>query len=173
MEIKLGRVLKPQGIRGELKVEPLTKPEFFKYIEQVRINNKDCKIVSASIREGYVFLKLNVCNDRNTAETLRDAIITAEKETLPDLEDNEYFYDDLVGCQVYLDNGEFVGEIVDIENYGNADIFNIHKGLNTVLCPYVDKVFKEIDIHNKKIIADTQRYKEVTEYEDWYSHTFS
>ena len=41
MKIELGRVLRPQGIKGEIKVEPLSNPEFFKAIELVEINGKE------------------------------------------------------------------------------------------------------------------------------------
>ncbi len=166
MDIQLGKVIKPQGIKGELKVLPLTSADFFKSIELVKINGTECKIQSASVREGFVYLKLDICDDRNKAETLRDAVITAPKEALPDLAEGQFYYDDLIGCQVYLDNGEFVGEVTDIENYGNADIFDITKDFSTTLCPYIKDVFTSIDIHSKKIIANTKRYKEVTEYED-------
>ena len=77
---------------------------------------------------------LDICKDRNTAETLRNAIITVDKEVLPDLEDGQYFYDDLVGCQVYKENGSLIWEILDIENYCSADIFVIKNGFSTIDC---------------------------------------
>ena len=166
MKIELGRVLRPQGIKGEIKVEPLSNPEFFKAIELVEINGKEANIESASVRDGAVFLKLDIIGDRNAAENYRDAIITAEKEALPDLADGQFYYDDLIGCRVFFETGEFVGEIVDIQNYGNADLFEIHKDYGSILCPYVDGVFVSIDIKAKKIIANEKRYKEVTDYED-------
>ena len=166
MKIELGRVLRPQGIKGEIKVEPLSNPEFFKAIELIEINGKEANIQSVSIRDGVVYLKLDIICDRNAAENYRGAIITAEKEALPDLEEGQFYYDDLIGCQVYLDTGEFVGEIVDIQNYGNADLFEIHKDYSSILCPYVDGVFTSIDTKAKKIIANAKRYKEVTDYED-------
>lgn len=166
MEIEIGKILKPQGIKGELKVLPLSDAEFFKSIKLIKINGTESKIQSVSIRDGFVFLKIDACNDRDTAENLRDTIITSEKSDLPDLKEGQYFYEDLIGCHVYLSNGEYAGEIIDIENYGNADIFNIHKDFNTILCPYIKGIFIEIDIQNKKITADEKKYKEVTDYED-------
>ena len=166
MKVELGRVLKPQGIKGELKVEPLSNPEFFKDISLVEINGQEANIESASIRADGVYLKLDIIHDRTEAEKYRDAVITVEREALPDLEEGQFFYEDLIGCQVYFESGEFVGEIVDIENYGNADLFAIHKDFSTVLCPYIDGVFTSIDTHAKKIIANEKRYREVTDYED-------
>lgn len=166
MKIELGKILKPQGIKGELKVLPLSLPDYLKSVELVEVNGREANILSCSIREGYVYIKLDICNDRDTAETLRDCVISAEKESLPDLAEGQYFYDDLIGCNVYFEDGEFVGEIVDIENYGSADIFVIKNGLNLINCPYVNNVFKSFDTKQKRIIANRKDFNEVTNYED-------
>ena len=166
MKIELGKILKPQGIKGELKVLPLSLPDYLKSVELVEVNGREANILSCSIREGYAYIKLDICKDRDTAETLRDCIISAEKESLPDLAEGQYFYDDLIGCNVYFEDGEFVGEIVDIENYGSADIFVIKNGLNLINCPYVNNVFKSFDTKQKRIIANRKDFNEVTNYED-------
>ncbi len=166
MKVTLGKILKPQGIKGEVKVLPLSNPDFFKKISLVTINNKEASIESASVRDGFVYIKFDCINDRNTAESYRDAEICAEKDALPDLENGQFYYDDLIGCQVYYPNGELIGEIIDIQNYGNADIFEIHKGFSNILCPYIDGVFTEIDTKKKRIVVDEKRYREVTEYDE-------
>lgn len=166
MKIELGKILKPQGIKGELKVLPLSLPDYLKSVELVDVNGREAKILSCSIREGYAYVKLDICKDRDTAEILRDCIISADKESLPDLAEGQYFYEDLIGCNVYFEDGEFVGEIVDIENYGSADIFVIKNGLKLINCPYVNNVFKSFDIKQKRIVANRKDFDEVTNYED-------
>ena len=164
--MQIGKVLKPQGIKGEIKVLPLSNPDFFKEIEYVSINGTQAKIESASIREDGVYLKLDIIRDRNDAEEYRDAILSVEREALPDLEDGQFFYEDLIGCEVFFEDGERVGEIINIENYGSKDIFEIHHGFSNTLCPFVEDVFTNIDTKTKKIIANRKKYLEVTDYED-------
>ena len=166
MKVELGKILKPQGIKGELKVQPLSNPDYLKSIQDVTLNGQPVKIEKCSIREGYAYIMLNICKDRNTAETLRDAIISVDKESLPDLDEGQYFYEDLIGCQIYDEANNLIGEILDIENYGSADIFVIKQGFTTIDCPFVDGVFKAIDTKQKKVIVDKQKFTEVTDYEN-------
>ncbi len=166
MKIELGKILKPQGIKGELKVLPISLPEYLKSVELVEVDGKEAKILSCSLRDGFAYVMLDICKDRDTAETLRDKIIKADKDDLPDLADGQFFYEDLIGCKVYFEDGEFVGEIVDIENYGSADIFVIKNGLNIINCPYVGEVFKDIDTKLKRITANKKDFEGVTKYED-------
>lgn len=166
MKLQIGKVLKPQGIKGELKVQPLSSPEFFKEIPQVFIAGKTARIEYVHIRNDGVYLKLDLINDRNEAEEYRDKIIYAERDALPELKKNQYFYDDLIGCDVVFEDGEGVGELVDIQNYGTADIFEIKRGYTAILVPFVEGVFENIDTVNKKIVANRKRYLEVTDYED-------
>lgn len=166
MYIEIGKILKPQGIKGELKVLPLSEPEYLKSVELVKVGGRQAKILSCSLREGYAFIMLDICKNRDDAEGLRDFIIEVEKDVLPDLEEGQYFYEDLIGCEVYFEDGEKLGEILDIVNYGASDVFEIKDGYGSVDCPFVDGVFVEIDVKKKKIIANRKRFDEVTKYED-------
>lgn len=166
MEIQLGKILKPQGIKGELKVFPMSNPEFFKKVSFVKINGQELKIERVSIRDDGVYLKLDKINNRNEAECYRDKIILVDREILPELNKGQYFYDDLIGCEIVFADGEKVGEIVDIENYGTADIFEIKQGFGTILVPFVDGLFDSIDTKSKQITVNRKRFLEVTDYED-------
>lgn len=166
MRVELGKVLKPQGIKGELKVLPLSKPEFLLEAKEITLDNKPARITKCSIREGYAYIMLDICSDRNTAETLRDAIVSADSENLSELEQGEYYFEDLIGCKVYNEKGEDLGEVIEVENYGTADIITIHKGFSNIACPFLNDVFVDVDIKSKKIVVDSARFLEVTDYED-------
>ena len=166
MRVELGKVLKPQGIKGELKVLPLSKPEFLLEAKEITLDNKPSRITKCSIREGYAYIMLDICSDRNTAETLRDAIVSADSENLSELEQGEYYFEDLIGCKVYNEKGEDLGEVIEVENYGTADIITIHKGFSSIACPFLNDVFVDVDTKSKKIVVDSARFLEVTDYED-------
>ncbi len=166
MEVELGKVLKPQGIKGELKVLPISLPEYLNSVRDIKIGGRPAKIVKCSLREGYAYIMIDICQDRNTAETMRELIITADKQSLQELKEGQFFYDDLIDCKVYFEDGELVGEIIDIESYGSADIFVIKQGFRQIDCPYVDGVFTEFNIELKRITACKKRFLEVTDYED-------
>ena len=166
MVIELGKVLKPQGIKGELKVLPLSKAEFLRPDIEVVVAGKTARITACSIREGYAYVSLDISQDRNAAEELRDAIISMPDGADVSLDNGEYLFADLVDCEVYTTDGEYVGKVVEVENYGATDILTIHRDFASIACPFLRTVFLSVDTRAKKIVVDKAKFNEVTDYED-------
>jgi len=166
MQIELGKVLKPQGIKGELKVLPLSKPELLQTASEVSVGGNLVRVMSCKIRDGYAYMFLENCRDRNRAEELRDAIIYLPTNTEVSLEENEYFFDDLIDCEVYDSDKKYLGRVVLVENYGATDIITIHKDLFNIACPFLKEVFLSVDTLNKRIVVDAQKFGEVTNYDE-------
>ncbi len=166
--IDLGKVLKPQGIKGEIKVEPISDSDFFEKIDSVVIDGNEFTIESASVRGGFAYLKLSGVDSIDNAEALRGKVLKIEKEKLPSLKEGQFFYEDLIDCKLYTLNDKYIGEIVGLQNYGSSDLLEIH-GVNqfgSMLCPYVVGLFESVDIKSKKIIINEKKFKELTDYED-------
>lgn len=166
MHFELGKVLKPQGIKGELKVLPLSKVEALKEAKKVLVGSTPAEIISCCVRDGYAYVCLDICRDRNKAEELRDMIIYLPEGEEIKLNDDEYLFADLIDCEVFTSQNEFVGKVVEVENYGATDIITIHKDLGNIACPFLRDVFLNIDVRAKKIIVDSKRFDEVTNYDE-------
>lgn len=163
----VGKIVKPQGIKGELKVEPLVSDvNLFYGFKTVLINQTKYFVKSVRIHEGFVFLTLNEVKDRNTSETLRNQMIEVEKSDLPNPDENCYYITDLVDCEIFFEDGEKLGKVSEVQNFGATDILFIKSGSEEILCPFLKKVFKDVDINAKKIIAGKQEFLEVTQSED-------
>lgn len=162
-----GKVLKPQGIRGELKIEPLVSNlEVFHDFKNVLIDGKTYTVKSVRIHESFVYLSLKELKDRNDAETLRGKEIEVLKQQMPNLLEDQFFIVDLEGCSVFFEDGEKLGKVKEVQNFGASDILVIKDGTEEVLCPFLKKVFFDVDIKNKKIIANKKNFLEVTRSED-------
>jgi 16S rRNA processing protein RimM len=153
----VGIVLKPQGIKGEIKVQPLApRPERFFDLETVYIKLKELQtftIASVSIRQGFVFLKLHEVNSRNDAEQLRDKNILVSNDHIIDLDPDEYFIHDLVGCKVYAESGQRIGEVIDVMQNTSNDIYVVTgESKQEYLIPAIKDVIKQVDIKEKQII---------------------
>ncbi len=166
MQIELGKILKPQGIKGELKVLPLTKEEAISTATNVVIDGVEAKVVSCKFRDGYAYIMLDICKDRNFAETLRDKIISLPSGAEIGLSDNEYLFSDLIDCEVYDTQNKYLGKVVEVENYGATDIITIHKDLESIACPFLKSVFLSVDTAKKKIVVDGKKFDEVTNYDE-------
>ena len=158
--IEVAQILKPQGIKGEVKALPLTNVlAVFNYIKECQIGEKMTKIEHISLRQGYLYIKFEGVNTRNDAENYRNKQIKIEKELLEEMkEDEDYLVDDLIGLVLYDDKGELVGQIVDILDYGATDIFVIEKEGRQIEVPYISELFKT---ENDKIYVDSEKLKEV------------
>lgn len=165
--LKVGLIVKPQGVKGELKVQPLTDDiNRFKKLKQVIIDGKNYKVTSATIGGGVVFLSLFGVNDRDFAETFRGKFLCVERKDAVPLEEGRYFIADLIGCAVIIEDGEKIGVI--------KDIFSSRTDVITVACdngrimrfPFLKDLVVSVDVYNKKFVVKRQRLSEVACYED-------
>lgn len=157
--IEIAKILKPQGIKGEVKAQPSTNIlAVFKSVQNVRIGVKDYQIERLSLRQGFLYIKFKGIDTRNQAEELRNCSIEIDKNLLVEIKGNEFLIDDLIGMVLYSTKGELVGQIVDVVNYGSCDIFIIEHNGRQYQAPYVEDVFiKEGD----KLVVDSEKFKEV------------
>ena len=157
--IEVAKILKPQGIKGEVKAQPSTNIlAVFKSVQNVRIGFKEYQIERLSLRQGFLYIKFKGIDTRNQAEELRNCSIEIEKDLLVEIKGNEFLIDDLIGMVLYSTKGELVGQIVDVVNYGSCDIFIIEHNGRQYQAPYVEDVFiKEGD----KLVVDSEKFKEV------------
>ena len=161
----IGEVLKPQGIRGELKIKTYTDyPEAVKEFQRVYIDGKEYKILSFRVAQGgFAFVNLRGVPDRNTAELFRGKLLEGERDDGPILEEGQYYIVDIIGLSCETEEGEVLGVVTDV-NTLSSDIYTIEKAGKKILFPAVKKVVKKVDIENKKLIVDKTIFDEIAVY---------
>lgn len=165
--LKIGLIVKPQGIRGEVKVQPLTDDiNRFNNLKEVIIDEKTYRVLSVTIGGGVVFLSLSGICDRNTAETFRGKFLCVDREHAIPLEKGRYFIVDVLGCTVEYEDGVAVGEVIDLFS-ARTDIFTLKCDNGRIMrFPFLNDVVKNVDVLNRKITVDRKRLAEVSCYED-------
>ena len=146
-KILVGKIVAPQGIRGEVRVQTFTDTpaDFQKLnVKSSKFNDGDFKFVRAVPNSTVIIAKVNGINDRNTAETLRGTELFIERDTLPDLKENEYYQADLIGFEV-VRNEQKIGIVDCFQNYGAGDIIELDNG------DMVSFIGADVDIQNKII----------------------
>lgn len=161
----IAEVLKPQGIRGEIKVKTFTDaPENVKAFKTVYIDGNPYKILSFRVgNDGAAYLGLRGVPDRNAAELLRGKTIEGEREDAPALEEGQYYIVDILGLLCETEEGEALGTVMDISNF-SSDIYTIEKAGKKILFPAVKGVVKRVDLENKKLIVDKKIFDEIAVY---------
>ena len=165
--IVIGQIVRAVGIRGEIKVKPLTDDMLrYKKLKIVYVNGIPYQISSCRFDKAFVFLKLSGIDTRDQAESLTDDYLEIDRINSVDLSVDSYFIVDIVGCKFYLTDGTEIGTVTDVAQYGAADVFTIEKGKAICRCPFLKKLISRIDTESKIIVADKKVFGEVSVYED-------
>ena len=142
-KIVIGEVLKPQGIRGEVKIKPLIDDvSDLKSVKKVFIGDTEYKI------------------DRNAAEFLRGKEVLADRADLPALEEGRYYIVDILGCAVVTEKGKRLGEIADILP-AHTDIYVMREGDKEYMFPAAEGVLLDVDVEKKIVTVSEKRIGEV------------
>lgn len=158
----IGKIVKPFGIKGEVKVLPITdNAERYEDLEFVFFKNEDSfdKVEIESLRylNKYVLLKLKNLDTRNNVEKLHGKYLYIDRENAVKLDDSSYYYYDLIGCSVRTLRGDVLGTVFDIKNTGSCDIYFVRSqdgGKKELLVPAISQVVKKINIETKEIIIE-------------------
>jgi len=168
--IRIGLISKAQGIKGELKVLPLTDDvNRFLDLKEVYIENgltyEKIGLKGVRFTHDSVFILLEHIYDRTSAEKLRGKYINVPISEAVPLPEGRYFIFDIIGCKVYTQEDELLGEIVDVLQPGANDVYVI-KGEKEIMLPALKTFIVKMDVANKKIIVNAEMLKEVAVYED-------
>ncbi|MBO4547878.1 MAG: 16S rRNA processing protein RimM [Abditibacteriota bacterium] len=154
-EIAIGRVLKPFGIKGDIKLGVMTDfPGRFDAGKTIRIRIDDstvasCRIVRSAAAGPAMTLHLEGVEDRNAAEALAGCYAFVTEDELMELEDGEEYVFRLIGMQVVTTDGRQLGEITDVLQGGANDVYVIDGRL---LIPKIPECVLDID-REKRIVT--------------------
>lgn len=169
--LRIGQVLRPQGIGGAVKVRPETDDAArFLRLKHVCIQTKDvCKTVvveDISVRDRYVFLRLDGASSREEAEAQRGLPLFVLREEAVELPDGRYFISELIGCAVRGKSGEDLGAILEVLQPGANDVYVIATARGRMLLPAIARVVLKVDIPLQTVTIDETTLDEVAVFED-------
>ena len=101
-----------------------------------------------------ILIKFEGIENPEDADLLRGSYLLINRKDAKPLEEGTYYIVDLLGLEVYTDEGVLLGKVDDIFNTGSNDIYVVKDELGKqVLLPGIDDVIKQVDLENKKIIV--------------------
>lgn len=144
----VAKILKPHGIRGAVKIQPLIDDDMpFSIFRNVFLGDtlKPAKITNVTRLNNAYAVALDCITDTATAETYRNQLISIDRN-----EYAEYFKDtllvaDLLGAEVSYEDGSILGYIVNVEQYGSADVLTINANGVTYQIPFVHDIIWQND----------------------------
>ena len=159
MRLKVGKIVNTHSLKGEVKVISSTdfEEERFKKGSKLLItrgNQLIREVVVQSYRnhKNFLLVKFEGIDSVEEAEKLKNLQIKIDSDEVGELEENEFYFHQIIGCEVFDENDKNLGVIIDILTPGANDVWVI-KGENDkeILIPYIEDVVKKIDITSKKV----------------------
>jgi len=158
----IGKILKPSGLKGEIKVYPYTDHiTRFKNLSFVFLKNgesyKKIDVEYARIMKEHVVLKLKGYDTNELAERLRGSLLFIDRENAVPLNKGSFYYYDLNGCVVKTEQGEVLGTLYNIYKAESCDVYIVSDRKNKendIYIPAISDIIKKIDIKNKEIVIE-------------------
>ena len=161
-KISIGAVLKPQGIRGEIKVKVfLDSAEDLKNFRRVFVGGEEFQIMSVRAQGEFAYVVLRGIADRNAAELLRGKEIEVFRSELPKPPDGRYYIADLTGCEVVTASGEQIGTVASVTP-AKTDVYTLETPKGEVSFAAAEGFIESVDVENKRITVNKKRFKEVS-----------
>ena len=167
----LGEIVRPQGIRGEVKVKHFTDdPYRFEDLETVYIKRgneyQPIGVTGARVQKDDVYLTLEGILDRNEAEKLRGTQLWVDRANAVELDEDSVFIADILGAKAYDTQGKEIGVLKDVLTPGGVDVFVFKTAQGTMMMPALKTVILTMDADEGRIVLDENRLEEVALYED-------
>ena len=157
MEVEVGQIVGTHGIKGEVKIKAYTDfaDERFAPGKKIRLekgkHSVELEVESHRIHKNMDLVKFIGLDNINDVEKYRDYIVYASQDD--ELEEGEFYYSDIIGCQVYDENETHLGEVIHILEMPTQDILEIEdpKG-KTFMVPYVDAFIIDEDYDIDRLV---------------------
>jgi 16S rRNA processing protein RimM len=149
--ITIGEIGSPHGLRGEVRVIPLTDfPERFKTTGHVFLSLGNSllekAVQSAVVQRNGIVLKLEGLDSPEQAKKFRGTLLQVPRQELWPLQDGVYYHFEIVGLKVVTVDGSALGEVTEVLTTGGNDVYVVKDGLGQeYLVPALRSVVKKID----------------------------
>jgi 16S rRNA processing protein RimM len=157
--IPVGKIIGTHGIKGLLKVHSFSgNIESLQSCRTVTVKSATGALARFELKSvvphaGKLMIGLQGLDDINLAEPLVGSEICLLRSQLPEPEDNEYYWCDLIGLQVATLDGRELGSIVDIFETGSSDIYVVRSAEREYLIPAIGSVVSNIDLKTGRMLV--------------------
>lgn len=154
-DVVVGVVRAPHGVKGEVRVEPLTDRFEERFRVGSRLESEVGPVTIASVRgtaDGPI-VRFEGVADRGAADRLRGELRVSRAEARTG---DGHLWSDLIGMHVTTPDGVPLGEVADVLRAGGADVLVVRDGEREVLLPALESVIREVDREGRRIVAVPQ-----------------
>ena len=155
----MGRVVAPYAVKGWIKLQTYT--EYLDSLLDYEVwrlgrngNWRDYRLLDGKVHGQTLLASLEGVGDRTAAEALMGLDVAVLRQEMPEAEEDEYYWDDLVGLDVVNLAGETLGRVAGLLETGANDVLQVRDGDRERLIPFVEAVVKEVDLEAGRPLVD-------------------
>lgn len=151
----LGEILRPHGVRGELRMRVFTdyperiaeKPQLILAEDEEGKKARTLRLQSVRMHQNYALLKFEGIDDRDAADLLRELLVLVEIDDAVPLEEGEFYLFQVIGLHVVTDDGESLGTVKEVMETGANDVYVIEtEHYGEVLLPAIPSIILNTDV---------------------------
>ncbi|MEM9871286.1 MAG: ribosome maturation factor RimM [Pseudomonadota bacterium] len=157
--ICVGSIGGAYGVQGEVRIKSFCAvPEDIETYAPLTTEDGTRSFTLAIIRpikNGFTSRIAEVAT-KEQADALKGTQLYARRDQLPSLPDDEFYYTDLVGLDVFDTGGAPLGQVKSVQNHGASDLLEVHApgATATVLLPFTQAAVPTVDLASRRIVAD-------------------
>ncbi len=157
--ITIGEILRPKGLKGEVKVLPLTDiPDRFGSLSHVVISlstgqDTNEEIVHSRTYKGFEYVRFAHRTSRASVESLVGGAIQVKRSSVPELPEDVYYQFEILDAEVFTDGGQRLGTVVDIMETGAHDVYVVQGDEREFLIPANQEIVRQIDREQGRIVV--------------------
>ncbi|MHC5253296.1 ribosome maturation factor RimM [Listeria kieliensis] len=159
----VGKIVNTHGLMGEVRVISRTdfKESRYKPGSQLFLFRKNEKepvalvVKSHRTHKNFDLLTFEGYTGINQVENMKEGVLKVAEKDLDALEENAFYFHEIIGCTVYQTDGTELGKITEILTPGANDVWVVKpaKGKDQLI-PYIADVVKKIDVQKKEIVIE-------------------
>ena len=162
-KVVLGQIVAPHGVRGDLRIMPLTSnTQLFMDMDYLLLpDDRRLQIIKARPHKNIMLVTVKEITSIEAAEALRGQKVSVYREDMPELPEGRYYVGDLIGLPVLDEEGKQIGVFKDVLPTGSKDVYVIQppEGRD-ILVANIPENIREIDLQNRRIIVRLPQWDE-------------
>lgn len=159
MELVVGRIGRPHGVRGEVSVDVRTDDPDRRYAPGVVLtadpSRESLTVVRSRWHHGRLLVQFEGSEDRERAEALRGQLLVVDSATAGETEPGEYWDHQLVGLSAMHIDGSRIGEIYEVIHIPGSELLAVRREDGAdVLIPFVEAIVPTVDLDGGQVVVD-------------------
>ncbi len=156
--VAVGYIVRTHGLKGDVKVIQFSdNPDRFATLKKIFIITKDGQIKESGIKKvrainGGFVVSLASYTTASDAELIVGSYIAVPEKEVPGLAKGTYYHYEIIGMDVFLEDGRCIGKIEDILSTGSNDVYIVRDDEQEYLIPAIRDVVKEVDTKARRMV---------------------